>query len=123
MNTEIIVALIVFAGGGLTVFFNWQMNKRQNSGSVSTSDAASLWAESNSLRSEYKDRAERLEARLEEVNRQLQEVLTQLTSLQGKSDRMIRKIDELKKIIASLRAENSRLLSQRKKGHNELSTA
>lgn len=116
MSTEVIVALIVLAGGSLTVLGNYLMNRRQTSGNVSTSDAASLWAESNALRAEYKDRAEKLEAQLEEVNSQLQKVLTQLTSLQGKSDRMIAKIDELKKVIATLRTENTRLLAERKKG-------
>lgn len=115
MNTEIIVALIVLVGGGLTVLGNYLINKRNTSGNVSSSDAASLWAESNALRAEYKDRAEKLEARLEEVNSQLQIVLTQLTLLQGKSDKMIAKIDELKKVIVSLRQENARLIADKMK--------
>ena len=122
MKTEVVVALIVFAGGGLTILGNYLISKRTTSGSISTSDAASLWAESNALREEYKaqakdnaDRADKLEKRLEEVNTQLQEVMAQLTALKGDSATMIKKIDELKRIIAKLRKENSRLIAERKR--------
>jgi peptidoglycan hydrolase CwlO-like protein len=116
MKTEVVVALIVLAGGALTVLGNYLINRRSTSGSVSTSDAASLWAESNALRAEYKERAEKLEARLEDVNKQLQDVFKQLSNLQSKGVKMARKIEELKKLIATLREENERLLAEKKRG-------
>lgn len=105
---------LILAGTIITASITYFIAKRNTSGNISTSDAASLWAESNALRQEYKDRAEKLEARLEEVNRQLQGVMTQLTELKGKGDKMIQKIDELKRIITKLRAENQRLLAFKK---------
>lgn len=115
MSTEVIVAIIVLAGGGLTVYGNYLISKRQTSGNITTSAAADLWEESNNLRNEYKERAEKLEAQLEEVNSKLRTVMSQLTVLKGKGDKMIKKIDELKRTIAKLRKENSRLLAEKKK--------
>lgn len=106
--------LAVFAGVLVSGGTTYLVARRSNSGSISTSDAASLWAESNSLRAEYKERAEKLEAQLEEVNTKLQSVLEEMTKLQYKGDKMITKIDELKRIIAKLRKENTRLLAQKK---------
>lgn len=118
MSTEIIVALIVLVGGTLTVLGNYLVGRRQaesedrkTSGSISTSDAASLWEESNNLRREYKERAEQLEKQLEEVNNKLQAVMEELGKLRINSATMIEKIAELKSIIADLREENRRLLA------------
>jgi peptidoglycan hydrolase CwlO-like protein len=105
---------IIFTGLAaalVTSLIAYLVARRQHSGSISTSDAASLWAESNALRAEYKYRAEKLEAQLEEVNSQLQNVMGELGKLKADSSTMIRKIDELKRIISKLRAENKRLLS------------
>lgn len=123
MSTEVIVALIVAGGGGLTVLANYKVGSRQakaeerkNSGDISSSDAASLWAESNTLRQEYKERAAALEKQLEDVNTKLQEVFKQLSDLQARQGKMTKKIAELKKLIVKLRAENTRLIEERKKG-------
>lgn len=107
---------LIFAAAVVTGLVTWFIAKRQSSGSISTSDAASLWAESNALRTEYRIRAEKLEDQLEEVNSKLQTVMTELTHLTAKGDKMIAKIDELKKIIAKLRGENQRLLALKKQG-------
>lgn len=130
MSTEVTVALIVVGGGALTLFGNWAMNKsriksdeRKTSGSIETSEAGALWAESNALRQEYKEqaeanqlRAEKLEAQLKEVNGKLLKVMSELTSLKTNSDTMIEKIEELKSIISKLRAENARLIALKQRG-------
>jgi peptidoglycan hydrolase CwlO-like protein len=105
--------VLVFAGvvvSGLVTYF---ISKRNNSGSISTSDAASLWKESNDLRQEYRDRAEQLEQRLQEVNTKLQAVMEELNTLRSNSVNMSAKIESLKKIIAELQEENKRLLAQK----------
>lgn len=110
MNTWI-TPLLVFAGvvvSGLVTYF---VARRQTSGNVTTSAAAELWAESNKLRAEYKERAEKLEARLEEVNNQLSDVMQQLSALKINSVGMENKILELQRIIKELREENQRLLA------------
>lgn len=99
----------------ISSFVTYKIAKRSTSGSIMTSEAADLWAESNALRKDYKDRAERLEAQLEEVNVKLKTVTEELTKLRGNSDIMVKKIEELKSIIRKLRAENQRLLSLKKK--------
>lgn len=111
MSTEVIVALTVLAGGALTTLVTYLLGRRSTSGNVTTSAAAELWAESNKLRAEYKERAEKLEARLEEVNSQLTTVITQLNDLKGSNIVMEGKIKELQRIINDLRLENQRLLA------------
>jgi len=106
-----VTPVMVFAGtvvGGLVTYF---VARRNTSGNISTSDAASLWKESNQLRAEYKERAEKLEARLEEVNNQLSDVMAQLNTLKIDSAGMENKIKELTRIIGELREENQRLLA------------
>lgn len=105
--------ILVFAGvvvSGLVTYF---IARRNNSGSISTSDAASLWEESNKLRQEYRERAELLEKRLEEVNNKLESVMEELNALRSSSKDMAAKIESLKAIIVELQAENKRLLAQR----------
>lgn len=109
-NSYIAPALI-FAGVVVSSIVTWLVSRRNTSGNISTSDAASLWAESNALRAEYKDRAEKLEAQLGEVNNKLRTVMAELTKLKSNSVTMVEKIEELKNIIAKLSAENERLLA------------
>lgn len=109
-----LVPLVAAVGVILSSIVTWAISKRTASGSISTSDAASLWAESNALRQEYRDRAEQLEKQLEEVNGKLQTVMDELSKLRANSDVMIEKITELKKIIAELREENQRLIALKK---------
>lgn len=104
---------LVFAGvvvSGLVTYF---IARRNSSGSISTSDAASLWKESNDLRQEYRERAELLETRLTEVNDKLQAVMEELGTLKANSTTMEAKIESLKKVISELQEENKRLLAQR----------
>lgn len=115
MANQYVAPALIFAGVVFSSLITWLIARRNNSGSISTSDAASLWAESNALRAEYKDRAEKLEAQLEEVNLKLKSVMDEMTKLQAKGDKMIVKIDELKKVIAKLRKENERLLAEKKR--------
>lgn len=103
--------LLVFSGvvvSGLVTYF---IARRNTSGSINTSQAAELWAESNKLRAEYKERAEKLEARLEAVNTQLTEVVGELGKLRTKDGINEVRISELERIIKELRAENQRLLA------------
>lgn len=105
--------LLVFAGvvvSGLVTYF---IARRNTSGNISTSDAASLWKESNDLRQEYRDRAELLEKQLTEVNDKLQAVMEELGTLKANSSSMESKIESLKAIIAELQEENKRLLAQK----------
>ena len=108
-----VTPVLVFAGvvvSGLVTYF---IARRNSSGNISTSDAASLWKESNALRQEYRDRAELLEKRLTEVNEKLQAVMEELSTLKANSATMEAKIESLKRIIAELQDENKRLLAQR----------
>lgn len=103
--------LLVFAGVAVSGAVTYLVARRNTSGNISTSDAASLWTESNKLRAEYKERAEKLEARLEEVNNQLSIVMSQLNDLKGSNMVMEGKIQELQRVIKELREENQRLLA------------
>lgn len=113
---EWVAPILVLVGIIISSWVTWLVARRTTSGSISTSDAASLWAESNALRKEYRDRAEQLEAQLEEVNAKLRTVMDELSNLRANSDTMITKIDELKQIIKTLRAENVRLLALKEQG-------
>lgn len=106
-----LTAVLVFAGVVVSGVVSYLIARRNSSGSISTSDAKSLWDESNALRKEYRERAEALEKQLEEVNTRLQAVMDELTHLRANSGVMIEKIAELKEIIQQLRDENARLLA------------
>lgn len=106
----LITPTAVFLGVVVSSAVTFIIAKRNNSGSISTSDAASLWKESNELRQEYRERAENLEKQLREVNIKLQSVMDELGNLRINSASMLGKINELKAIITSLREENKRLL-------------
>ena len=105
--------VLVFAGVVVSGLVTYSIARHNNSGSISTSDAASLWKESNALRQEYRDRAELLEKRLEDVNNKLEAVMEELNTLRSSSKDMAAKIESLKIIIAELQEENKRLLAQR----------
>lgn len=108
---DVLTPILVFAGVVVSGTVTYFVARRNTSGNISTSDAASLWAESNKLRAEYKERAEKLEKRLEDVNAQLSEVMRQLTDLKTNSVVQEGKILELQRIIKELREENQRLLA------------
>lgn len=106
-----ITPIAVLIGAAISGAVTYFVAKRSTSGSISTSDAASLWKESNGLRQEYRKRAEDLEKQLKAVNDKLQGVMDELSKLRINSATMIEKIAELKTIITELREENKRLLS------------
>lgn len=110
---EWLTPVLVFAGVAVSGIVTYFIARRNSSGSISTSDAASLWKESNDLRKEYRDRAELLEKRLEEVNTKLQSVMEELGTLKANSATMEAKIESLKRVITELQDENKRLLAQR----------
>jgi peptidoglycan hydrolase CwlO-like protein len=108
---EWITPISVLIGIIASSYVTYKIAKRTTSGSISTSEAATLWKESNDLRQEYRKRAEVLEQRLQEVNNKLQSVMDELGKLRLNSASMIEKIAELKRIIEELREENKRLLA------------
>lgn len=113
---EWLTPTLVFAGVIVSGIVTYFVARRNTSGNISTSDAASLWAESNKLRQEYRERAESLEKQLEAVNTKLQSVMDELGNLRINSANMIEKIAELKGIINQLRDENRRLLAEKEDG-------
>lgn len=109
-----ITPLLVFAGvivSGLVTYF---IARRNTSGNINTSQAAELWAESNKLRAEYKERAEKLERQLEDVNEQLSEVMKQLANLREDGSKKDGRIEELERLVKQLREENQRILRQKR---------
>lgn len=111
---EWLTPLLALLGIGISSFVTYKIATRPKSGTIATSEAADLWAESNKLREEYKDRAEKLEKQLEEVNRKLDLMTKELNKLRANSETQLEKIKELKDIISHLRNENKRLLAIKK---------
>lgn len=109
-----IAPISVLIGVIVSSFITYKIAKRTTSGDINTSQAAELWAESNKLRTEYKERAEKLEQRLEVVNNQLSDVMTELAKLRTKDGINEVRISELERIIKELRAENQRLLASKR---------
>lgn len=80
------IVTVVLSGGALTAFVGWRIAKRQTSGSVNTSEAASLWAESQAMRQEL--RAEVVASRNEvsSLRIELAEVRSALTAVRAEAD-------------------------------------
>lgn len=85
MSTAIGVAVLAAVFGPLLTYL---AAARQLSGRVATSDASSLWAESASIREDYR---------------------TRITELNGVVDRCEKRIEELEKRNAELAKENNNL--------------
>lgn len=88
-----IVAALIAAVGSFGA--SWYLIRRQRSGRIDTSEAASLWKESTSLRTELRDRVAHLEAELTSLRVQN---AAQATQIAGQAHR-----------IAHLEEENERL--------------
>ena len=141
MSREAVITLVLalLTGPSLGVLANYLLGRRkakleekQNSGTITTSEAVDLWAESNSLRDAWKDQASTNLARAEKaeeqvrknneqlftVNQKLVELLDEFTkfkhSAHKDSGAMQKKIDELKAIIKRLQDQNKRLLANKK---------
>lgn len=111
-------ALILGVSGAvITGIAGYYAARLKNSGTVDTSDAASLWAESNALRKEYKERAEQLEAQLKDVNTKLQSVMDELAQMKLSNINMAAKIAELERLIEELQRKNKELLELKQKDH------
>lgn len=105
-----VTPLLFFLGVIVSSVVTYLIARRKNSGSISTSDAASLWEESNNLRREYRERAEELEKQLADVSNRLQIVMDELGKLRINHASMLKKITELKNMVIELRRENTRLI-------------
>jgi hypothetical protein len=85
----VVVALLGAVGVGVTALGTYLVARRQASGDVGTSDAATLWKESQEMRRELRDEVIRLRAdvtRLElEIHRQSQEIRKLRERLEHKS--------------------------------------
>lgn len=108
---------IVFAALGVLVtivasFATYAVARRQYAGKIENSDAATIWAESNALRKEWRDRATLLENEFKNVSTQLQDVLDELAKIKASNASMKRKIASLKHTISTLREHNQQLLSR-----------
>lgn len=140
MNAEFALPIViaVFTGPALGVLANYllgrrkaRLEERQNSGTITTTEAVDLWKESNAVRDAWRTQAETNLARAERAEEQIRKNNSQLINLNQKlsdvmdefikfrhnasrdSDLMQRKIDELKGIIKKLQAQNQRLLTMK----------
>lgn len=66
--TQVIQLLMAVGGGSLAVGVSaYMVARRQNSGRVETSDAATLWAESQAMRKELRDEVASLRREVSEM--------------------------------------------------------
>lgn len=88
--TEILLGVIgamgVIAGG----YFTYRSAVRQRSGSVSTTEAATLWAESSAVRKEAIERANDLQGKVDDLRSRLREV-EDLSAMQARELANLRK--------------------------------
>jgi len=141
MSKEAILtlALALLTGPALGVLANYLLGRRkanlqekQSSGTITTSEAVDLWQESRALSDAWKDqaktnldRAEKAEEQIRKnneqlfaVNRKLSEVMDEFVKFKHSSHKdseaMQKKVDELKAIIKKLQGQNKRLLATKK---------
>lgn len=86
MNTPILVAVLAIVAGPLVAYVT---ANRRLSGKIATSEAADLWAESSSIRDDYRARISTLEARVETLEQKN-------TELERANDELRRAADELR---------------------------
>lgn len=91
----ILVALTAAIGGLLASVISWLIAKRQTSGSISTSDASTLWSSAEQIRKELKQ--EVIERR--EENKELRE----------ENDKLKNKLDDLQDRLSVAESEIRRL--------------
>lgn len=77
-----LVALIALLGTGLTGTLTWLLAWRVSRGRVATSDAASLWAESQALRTELREEARDLRGRVETLSGEVRNCHAESAALQ-----------------------------------------
>lgn len=93
---------VVLGGGALTAFVAWRVSKRQHSGSVDTSEAASLWAESQAMRQELRAEVIASRGELSSLRVELAEVRTQLLAVRAEADHYREEAASLKARITAL---------------------
>lgn len=134
------LAVALITGPALGVLVNYLLGRRKanlddkiRSGTVSSSEATELWAQTRTLIDEYKasrqderEMREKLEQRLEVTNKKLFEVMDELAKLQESNSslkisnaELMRKIDDLKRLMAKLTRENEKLLKLKTLGDDD----
>lgn len=81
MTETILLAVGALVAAVAAAWASWAVAKRTNSGNVDTSDAASLWAESTTMRQDLRTEVSALRAALIESSDKLDEALTRTTEL------------------------------------------
>jgi uncharacterized protein HemX len=89
-SQTIAVLLVASLGAILTAAVAWLLGRRQNSGQVDTSDAATLWTASEQMRKE-------LRAEVVMLREQAVLYLSEIEQLRNAAITHLKKIDELQK--------------------------
>lgn len=83
MDSAVLIAVIVTLGGGITGLISYRIARRRSSGQIVTSDAETLWKESQEMRRELRDQVLALRGEVAELRteiRSMRVVIEQLRS-------------------------------------------
>lgn len=84
--TETLIAVLAVLGTAVTGLAAWAVARRATSGSVKTSEAESLWAESQAMRKELRDEATASRAELLALRAELSGVRTSLEAVRAEAE-------------------------------------
>lgn len=99
---------VVLGGGALTALVAWWVAKRQRSGRVDTSEAASLWAESQAMRQELRAEVVASRTEISSLRTELVEVRAALAAVRAEADRYREESATLRARITALEVPTQR---------------
>lgn len=109
-STELTVQIVgfVLGGGALTALVAWLVSRRQHSGRVDTSEAASLWAESQAMRQELRAEVIASRGEVSSLRTELAEVRAALSAVRAEADRYREESAVLRARISALEVPTQR---------------
>jgi hypothetical protein len=78
MNVELLIVIMGVFGSAIAAFVTWKVAKRNTSGTIDTSEAASLWTESTTIRNELRVEIIGLREQLKEATRSISDLMAQI---------------------------------------------
>lgn len=119
LDASTIAPLAVVLAAAVTGFVAWTVAKRTTSGSIDTSEAATLWDEGTIMRKELREQVTTLRAESADLKTQLTIAVAAVTSLNDEIRRSRQETEAAREETRLSREETRKLMSQIESLHQE----